>query len=100
MSFRLSPAYGHLRGRQGRKGSARLPASASESSGLIYQPSNNIMSKTNTRLMKLFWLIEDGANAEAIMAFLGKTGRADWKPRQQQKAEERPRDDRSSVARS
>lgn len=50
------------------------------------------MSKTNTRLMKLFWLIEDGANAEAIMTFLGKTGRADWRPRP--KTAESPRDER------
>ena len=54
---------------------------------------SKIMSKTNTRLMKLFWLIEDGANAEAIMAFLGKTGRSDWKSRPQ-KTEDRPRDER------
>ena len=40
------------------------------------------MSKTNTRLMKLFWLIEDGANADAIMEFLSRTARDDFKRRQ------------------
>ena len=43
--------------------------------------------------MKLFWLIEDGASAEAIMAYLEKTSRSDWKPRTG-KSQDRPADER------
>jgi hypothetical protein len=51
------------------------------------------MASSNSRLMKLFWLIEDGADDEAVLSFLKRTGSGRSFKRREDREERRDSDE-------